>query len=136
MASSSASPQGEHNPQGPATILVVEDEFLVRMLICDELRYVPYTVIEAVTADEAVEFLKSGVQVDLILSDVRMPGSLDGLGLLAFVQANYPDVPVIITSGHLDAGAALAEGAAQFLPKPYLFPRALDAVASALGKAE
>jgi DNA-binding NtrC family response regulator len=114
------------------SVLVVEDEILVRMLVSDELRAADYLVLEAVDADEAVAMLRAGVRVDLILSDVRMPGSIDGMGLLRFSRENYPGIPVIITSGHLSATEACAEGATRFLPKPYRLSDALQAVKAGL----
>ena len=95
------SPRPE-SPHGPAfapkrrCILVVEDEFLIRCMLSDELRDVGYQVIEACDASEALSVLKT-VQPDLIISDVRMPGPLDGLGLLALVRETMPTLPVIIT---------------------------------------
>jgi CheY-like chemotaxis protein len=123
-------------PAGESSILVVEDEFLVRLIISDELRAAGYNVIEAVDAEEGIAILKSGARVDLILSDVRMPGPLDGLGLLAFVKESYPIIPVIITSGHLLAEEALADGATRFLPKPYTLPNALKLIEGELEKGQ
>jgi len=91
-------------------ILVVEDEFLIRFMLSDELRDAGYQVIEACDATEAVAVLKT-VQPDLIISDVRMPGPLDGMGLLALVRETTPALPVIIISGHLHPAQALIEGA-------------------------
>ena len=71
------------------------------MYISDELREARFRVIEACDAQEAIVVLESGLPVDLILSDVRMPGQLDGLELLSVVRRSYPRLPVIITSGHL-----------------------------------
>ena len=99
-------------------ILVVEDELLIRMMLSDELRDVGYQVIEASDADEALVIL-GAVGPDLIISDVRMPGSLDGLELLALVRNTHPTLPVIITSGHLPPKQALIEGATRFVAKPY-----------------
>ncbi|HEX8415649.1 MAG TPA: response regulator, partial [Sphingomicrobium sp.] len=73
----------------------MEDEFLVRLLVSEELRTAEFHVIEALDAEEAIAVLNSGVRVDLILSDVRMPGAMDGLGLLAFVRRSHPTIPVI-----------------------------------------
>ena len=121
---------------GPRThrkcILVVEDEFLIRTLISDELRAEEYDVIEAISADEAIAILKAGVRIDLIFTDVRMPGDIDGLGLLAYVKQSHPYIPVVMTSGHLPAEMALSDGAALFLPKPYTFPRALALIQEVL----
>ena len=127
------------SPQGPAfalkrqCILVVEDEFLIRFMLSDELRDAGYQVIEACDATEAVSVLKT-VQPDLIISDVRMPGPLDGMGLLALVRETTPALPVIIISGHLHPAHALIEGATQFVAKPYLMEAVVDAVQKVLGE--
>ncbi|MFW2344904.1 MAG: response regulator transcription factor, partial [Brevundimonas mediterranea] len=55
---------------------------------------------EAFNADEAVAILKSGACIDLIFTDVRMPGAMDGLGLLAYAQLGQPRIPVLVSSGH------------------------------------
>lgn len=117
-SSSDALPSAMAGPRR-SCILVVEDEILIRLVISDELRDAGHEVIEAVDGDEALAILKTGVRVDLIVSDVRMPGSLDGMGLLAIVRATIPGLPVIITSGHMDADSATAGGAACFVAKPY-----------------
>lgn len=119
---------------GRARLLFVEDEFLIRMTVSDLLREAGYHVIEAANGDEALDILKAGVAVDLVLSDVRMPGSTDGLALLAFVRQNLASLPVIIASGHLERHIALAEGAAQFLAKPFRVEDALKLVEVELAK--
>jgi DNA-binding NtrC family response regulator len=111
-----------------ARILVVEDELFIRMFICDLLRDAGYDVAEAFNGDEAMDLLNAGVAVDLVLSDVRMPGSTDGLALLQFVREKLANIPVIITSGHLDLDVALAAGASQFLAKPFKVEEALKVV--------
>jgi CheY-like chemotaxis protein len=113
-------------------ILVVEDELFIRMFISDAFRDEGYTVIEAFNADEAVDILKAGKAVDLVFSDVRMPGSLDGIGLLRFIKERFSKPPVILASGHLDPSIALAEGAKHLLTKPYQISTVLNLVASQL----
>jgi CheY-like chemotaxis protein len=101
-----------------ATILVVEDEVLVRLMLADELRDKGYIVVEAASGDEAVSVLRGGVQADLMVTDVRMPGSIDGVAVARFVRGEYPDVKIIIVSGHMTATEA--SGAAdEYLSKPY-----------------
>ena len=109
-------------------ILVVEDELLVRMMVCDSFRDAGFQVIEAFNADEAISILRSGVRIDLMLSDVRMPGSMDGLGLLKYALEMFPTLPVIMTSGHLLPSDALAKGARYFLGKPYSYDDAIALV--------
>jgi two-component system, response regulator PdtaR len=104
-------------------VLLVEDEALLRMVVADELRLVGFTVVECRNADEAFELVSAGGRFDLLLTDVQMPGSRNGLDLAREVAARNPELPVIITSGHLSAGQA--EKLGSFLPKP--FPAAIAA---------
>lgn len=115
-------------------VLVVEDEFLIRLMLADGLRDIGYHVIEACNSDEALVVLETATP-DLIISDVRMPGSLDGLQLLAVVKRTFPSLPVIITSGHLQPEVAIAHGAAQFAAKPYSMEWVVEAVQMELAKA-
>jgi len=103
------------------------------MMIGDKLRDEGFDVIEAVNAEEALAILKSPVRVDLLISDVRMPGSIDGLGLLATARAFLPNLPVIITSGHLEPRLALADGATRFVAKPFSLEAIVEAVRAELG---
>ena len=100
------------------TVLIVEDEILIRTLLCDTLRHAGYAVIEAANAEEAVSVLHASLDPDILITDVRMPGTIDGFELAAYVKRTRPALKVIITSGH--AGAQQANGLADaFLPKPY-----------------
>lgn len=122
------------SPLVPASsrVLLVEDEFLIRIMLGEELRNAGYQVIEASDASEALAVLNT-VASDLIISDVRMPGPLDGLDLLVQVREAWPRLPVIIMSGHLSASEALAKGATGFIAKPYLLDAVIDASREALG---
>lgn len=115
-------------------VLVVEDELLIRFMMSDGLRDEGYHVIEACNADEALTILETAVP-DILVSDVRMPGSLDGIGLLRVVRKTLSTLPVIITSGHLDPATAKAEGAADFVPKPYAVEALIQAVKDVFGEA-
>jgi DNA-binding NtrC family response regulator len=97
---------------------LVEDEMLIRLMLADELRDAGHQVIEACDADEALLTLQT-TRPDLIISDVRMPGSMDGMGLLAHVREVLPELPVIITSAHLDPAGARMQGATVFVAKPF-----------------
>jgi len=99
-------------------VMVVEDEFLIRMLICDHLRDAGFTVVEALNGDEAIDMLSAGAFVDLVYTDVRMPGRADGMEVLRFIKQTRPELPVLMTSGHLEPGLALSGGACGFLAKP------------------
>ena len=114
-------------------ILVVEDELLIRIMLSDSLRDVGYHVIEANSADEALSLLETFVP-DLILSDVRMPGTIDGMGLLSIVKVSHPEVPVIIVSAHFESHVAIASGAADFVSKPYTCELVVKIVEKQLAK--
>jgi CheY-like chemotaxis protein len=99
-------------------VLIVEDEVLIRLLLADALRQEDYDVIEAANADEAISVLDASPSPDILITDVKMPGSIDGFELAAYVRRTKPRLKVIITSGH--AGPDRALGVADvFLPKPY-----------------
>src|SRR5947209_7019313 len=84
-------------------ILVVEDEVIVRMVLADVLRAGGYLVIEAATADEAIEVLNQGDQVSLVISDLRMPGSVDGVALARLIRSKFPVTKIVLASAHLTA---------------------------------
>lgn len=119
--------------RGLGCILVVEDEFFIRMLLADELRDAGYQVIEACTADEALEVFRT-VTPDAIISDVRMPGSIDGMGLLAAVRETSPGLPMIIMSAHAQPEEALAAGANHFVAKPFKMGMIVEAIRQELEK--
>lgn len=114
-------------------ILVVEDELLIRIMLSESLRDAGYHVIEANSADEALSLLESFAP-DLILSDVRMPGTLDGMGLLSTVKNSHPEIPVIIASAHFESHVAIASGAADFVAKPYTCELVVKIVEKQLAK--
>jgi DNA-binding NtrC family response regulator len=102
----------------PPALLLVEDEILIRMDIGDELRRAGWTVYEAASADAAIEFLRSPMLVDLVLTDVRMPGTVDGLVLAAFVRRERPGTRVAVMSGHYVPNRQEQHLFDGFFPKP------------------
>jgi CheY-like chemotaxis protein len=103
------------------TVLVVEDEVFIRMVISDYLRGCGYKVIEAVSADEALAVLQNKeTHVDVVFSDVEMPGSLDGFGLSNWIHKNRSDL-IVILAGTVAGAAKSAEKLCEagHLPKPY-----------------
>lgn len=116
--------------KSPACVLVVEDEILIRVLIADELRAAGFSVVEAATGAEALSYFQAGVQVDLVLSDVQLPGALNGVDLIERLRAEAPDLPTVLTSGH-SPGVHAADA---FLPKPYDVGQVVALVAALLQK--
>jgi CheY-like chemotaxis protein len=106
---------GEPVPAPPPTILVVEDDVLVRSLVATYLRDSGFDVIEANGADEAIRFLQAELTVDIVFSDIQMPGSMDGFGLAQWMRRERPWLKIILTSG----AARTAQEAGPILAKPY-----------------
>lgn len=104
------------------TILVVEDEVLIRLVIAEYLRDCGYRVIEAAHADEALLVLRrSEIEIDVVFTDVEMPGSMDGFALAQWVRNNRPDMDVILAGSVGRAVQAASDLCDQQnnVPKPY-----------------
>lgn len=115
MASSNPSP--EHSSP-PETILFVEDEALVRMDMAEFLRECGYRVHEAANASEALEALQAKFAIDVVFTDINLPGDLNGLNLAEWVINNRPGVRVIVTTGG-EPNPQLPPGTGALLAKPY-----------------
>ncbi|WP_025841981.1 response regulator [Asaia platycodi] len=100
------------------TVLVVEDEPLQRMSLMDLLEEAGYAVAEASDADQALIILESRPDIRIVLADVDMPGSMDGLRLAALVRDRWPPIEIIVTSGRGIPQLASIPARAMFLPKP------------------
>ena len=83
--------------------MVVEDELLLRLDLANQLHSAGFEVIEVQSADEALNLLATNIDVDLILTDIRMPGQIDGLGLVSFVQRQDRRIKVVLLSAYIDA---------------------------------
>jgi CheY-like chemotaxis protein len=97
---------------------VVEDEIFIRCALGDHLRMCGMHVIEAANASEAIRVLASGADVDVVFSDVQMPGFVDGVGLAEWVVGEHPGIKVILTSGAAQRAWDTKTSHA-VLPKPY-----------------
>jgi CheY-like chemotaxis protein len=104
------------------TILLVEDEALIRAMLVMEFEDAGFEVLEAGSADEAVALLAGGREAAVVVTDVRMPGRLDGLGLAAWLAEHRAGLPVVVTSGYAQASDAhrTNPAVAAVLAKPYL----------------
>lgn len=104
----------------PIVILVVEDSLVLRMSVAHYLRGTGYTVVESSNAPDALAVLASGIHIDLVFTDVQMPGDIDGVGLAERLAVKLPSLPVILTSGDPDLNVAIAGNAPRrFVRKPY-----------------
>jgi CheY-like chemotaxis protein len=100
-------------------VLVAEDEALVRELSVCELEDAGCTVIEAANAGQALAILETGVPVDVLFTDVNMPGEIDGMGLARLVHRRWPDIRLIVTSGRADISETELPDDGRFIRKPY-----------------
>lgn len=108
-------------PSSRHTVLVVEDEQMVRMPIVEYLRDCGYHVVEAGDAKEAIAAADAEASVNLVFSDVCMPGKMDGFGLAEWFRSHHPEVPVLLTSGY-SGGCGLTAGSPRgsgVIEKPY-----------------
>jgi CheY-like chemotaxis protein len=104
-----------------ATVLVVEDDVLVADFVDILLTDAGYTVLRESTAEAALKTLENS-SVDLVFTDVAMPGGMDGFKLAEVVRTKYPGVPVICASGyprHQEKGRVAGPFCAAFLQKPF-----------------
>src|ERR1700761_215957 len=93
------------------TVLVVEDEAIIRMSLVASLEDAGFAVLEAQNSAEALGKLAQHAEICVLLTDVRMPGRIDGLALVAQARCDYPAIPVIVMSGNSTAEEARDAGA-------------------------
>jgi CheY-like chemotaxis protein len=87
-------------PARPYAVLVVEDEAILRLHAIDLVEEAGFSAIEAKNADEAIVILESRSDITLLLTDVNMPGSMDGVKLAHAVRNRWPPVKIVVVSGH------------------------------------
>src|SRR5690349_17694224 len=115
-----------------AVVLVVEDEPLVRLDAIDTLTGAGFRVIDAASADEAIAILESRRDIRVVVTDIQMPGSMDGLKLAATIRNRWPPIALIVTSGRVLVQPEELPERGRFLAKPYNGPRLVEAIQAAL----
>jgi CheY-like chemotaxis protein len=100
-------------------VLLVEDEPLVRMMGADVLADAGFEVLEAMNADEALGILEAEPDVQILVTDIDMPGSMDGLTLARVAHDRWPQMPVLVISGKVRPSAAELPPGGAFLAKPF-----------------
>jgi PAS domain S-box-containing protein len=132
--------ESAHVPRGTGTILLVEDNAEVRRLTANGLRSLGYEVVEASDGPSALAIIETGRHVDLLFSDVVMPGGMDGRELAMRIRATRPNLPVLLASGFAETPAAGATSVPfEIMTKPFskrlLAQRVRAALDSARGAA-
>ena len=100
-------------------VLIVDDEPIILMDLAEMVAESGYVAIEAANADEAIALLETHPEIRILVTDIEMPGSMDGLKFAAAVRNRWPPVSIIVTSGRIHPADADLPSAAAFLGKPY-----------------
>ena len=113
-------------------VLIVEDDLIVRMVAVEYVADAGFDILEAADADEAVRLFQMNDDIGGLVTDVMMPGSMNGIELARRVHKARPSVAIVITSGYVYPAARVFPEGATFLRKPY---RPEDLVRALLGRA-
>lgn len=114
-------------------VLIVEDEFLQRMSAAEIISEGGFDVIEAETADKAIAILESRPDVQVIFTDIKLPGSMDGLKLANLVRRKWPPIKIVTTSAHVTVRQADLPDGGIFLPTPYTSDRVTAVLRECVG---
>src|SRR5436190_13920463 len=101
-----------------ATVLIVEDEMLLRMRAVDIVEDAGFTPLEAVNADDALALLESRSDIELLFTDIQMPGTMNGLKLAHAVHERWPAIKIILVSGQVTPAEADRPTDSRFFGKP------------------
>ncbi|WP_276122062.1 response regulator [Pararhizobium qamdonense] len=117
---------------GKAVVLIVEDSPIIRMGAIDLVISAGYEALEACDADEAIRILESRDDVDLVFTDVQMPGTMDGIKLSHYIRDRWPPVKLIVASGAAILEESSLPVGSRFFRKPYDHRAITDVMASLL----
>jgi two-component system, response regulator PdtaR len=120
-------------PRGTKTILLVDDEPLVRMFAAYTLADAGYAVLEAGTAEEALKLIATGAPFVAVMTDIEMPGQIDGLELARIIEAQWTTIPVVLVSGRRLPRPNELPPQALFLAKPYSADRLIETLNAVVG---
>jgi CheY-like chemotaxis protein len=101
-------------------VLIVEDEALTRVGAVAMVEDAGFHAIGVTNADEAVRLLENRDDIRAVFTDIQMPGSVDGLGLIWLVRNRWPAVAPLVTSGRSSMAEVEVPNGVRFLPKPYM----------------
>ncbi|HLW93082.1 MAG TPA: response regulator [Roseiarcus sp.] len=118
----------EASPSARPVVLVVEDEPVVRFTAAAQIRNAGFRVIEAGSADEAIDILNARDDIRVVFTDIEMPGTMDGLRLARVVREKWPPVELIVTSGRRRIAEADLPSRGRFIEKPYTERQLIDSI--------
>jgi CheY-like chemotaxis protein len=100
-------------------LLVVEDEALIRLGLASDLESASYEVVEAANATEAIAILEVDTGIRLVITDVDMPGGMDGVRLARYVRERWPLIQIILVSGKYNVNLDALPSGSKFVSKPH-----------------
>ncbi|MCS0502943.1 response regulator [Ancylobacter mangrovi] len=121
---------------GPSTVLVVDDEFFVRIDTINAVESAGFATIEASTADDGLALLSSRPDVRVLITDIEMPGTMDGLQFARRVRERWPSIHVIIISGRRPVAGDDIPANGIFLNKPLSKTQLSQALRGLIGDGE
>lgn len=124
----------ETGSTGVPNVLVVEDEMVLRMRAVDIVEDAGFTPVEAVNADEAIAILESRSDIDLLFTDIQMPGSMDGLKLAHAVHDRWPSIKIILVSGQVKPSDAERPADSRFFGKPLAVRQMINELRAMIGE--
>lgn len=110
------------------TVLIVEDETLLRMIAIDLFEDAGFKVIAVETADDGLTIIEHVTGIDGVFTDVETPGRLNGLGLAMIAHHLHPETPILVVSGRTHVRASDLPPRSRFIGKPYKFDTVLEAL--------
>ena len=111
-------------------ILIVEDEMLLRLDVANQLRLAGFDAIEVHNADEAVSIFTRDIHIDAVVTDIRMPGTMDGVELIEWLNRRDPQIKIIVVSAFVGDWPQLPVNVA--LPKPVRIKKLLESLRQVL----
>ena len=113
-------------PLSLSTVLVVEDDEILRMCTANVVADAGFIPVEAANADEAVAILESRSDIALVFTDIQMPGSMDGLGLARTVHDRWPAIKIILVSGQVELSERERPVNSRFFQKPFAIRQMIE----------
>jgi DNA-binding NtrC family response regulator len=115
-------------------IVLVDEEPTIRQAIARHLREVSFQVVEASDSDDALKHFETSPAVHALVTDAHLPGRIDGHELASLARKRWPDLPVVMMSGHSDATSGPVPPGAEFVAKPYVTTHLVPTLNRLLGR--
>lgn len=111
-------------------VLVVEDEPIIRFYECELAEEAGFLALQAANAEEAIRELEGPIAVEIMVTDVNMPGAMNGLELASVVRRRWPQIKIIVSSAHVENADKAKRSDFAFVPKPFAPGELLAALAA------